>query len=50
MSSLEHPRLLKLHTLQHDGEDQFEKDFGDVIGITRNQKLVATSPESRDLF
>ncbi len=50
MPSLEHSRALKLHALKHGGEDRFEKDFGDVVGITRNQKLAATNPEFRDMF
>lgn len=48
--SPEHLVALKLHALRHGGEDRFEKDFGDVVGITRNQKLAATSPEFRDMF
>lgn len=48
--SPDHLIALKLHALRHGPEDRFEKDFGDVVGITRNTGLDPRSSSYREIF
>lgn len=41
---------LKLHALKHGHPERFEKDFGDVISLTRNAGLDPRSDSYRQLF
>lgn len=46
----EHLIALKLHALKHGHQERFEKDFGDVITLTRNSGLDPKSESFRQLF
>lgn len=46
----EHLIALKLHALKHGNQERFEKDFMDVIALTRNANLDARSAVYRQLF
>ena len=46
----EHLIALKLHALKHGHPERFEKDFGDVLSLTRNAGLDPQSESFRQLF
>lgn len=46
----EHLIALKLHALKHGHQERFEKDFGDVLALTRNAGLDVRSESFRQLF
>ena len=46
----EHLIALKLHALKHGHAERFEKDFIDVIALTRNAGLDPRSPDYRQIF
>ncbi len=46
----EHLIALKLHALKHGHQERFEKDFGDVLALTRNAGLDPKSESFRQLF
>ncbi|MBI3878315.1 MAG: nucleotidyltransferase family protein [Verrucomicrobia bacterium] len=46
----EHLIALKLHSLKHGHQERFEKDFGDVLALTRNTGLDLKSESVRELF
>jgi hypothetical protein len=46
----EHLIALKLHALKHGHQERFDKDFGDVVALTRNAGLDLGSSSFRQLF
>ena len=46
----EHLIALKLHALKHGHPERFEKDFGDVLSLTRNIGCDVRSTGYRQLF
>jgi hypothetical protein len=46
----EHLIALKLHALKHGHQERFEKDFMDVVALTRNAGLDPKSPAYRQIF
>jgi hypothetical protein len=48
--TVEHLIALKLHALKHGPQERFEKDFGDVLTLTRNSGLDPKSESYRQLF
>jgi hypothetical protein len=46
----EHLIALKLHALRYGSRERFEKDFMDVVALTRNAGLDVKSDSYRQLF
>lgn len=46
----EHLIAMKLHALKHGHEERFEKDFGDVVSLTRDAGIDPRSDSFRQMF
>ena len=48
--SPEHLVAMKLHAIRHGPAERFEKDFGDILTLARNGKVIPESGSLKEIF